>query len=201
MVEDRFADKAGDWDRRERVRRLSEDVAAAILARTALHPDMAVMDFGAGTGLVSAWLAPRVGRLVAVDTSAAMLERLAAKPELAERVETVCRDITAEPLGERFDLIVSAMALHHVADTALLLARLAAHLRPGGAVALADLDTEDGTFHPPGTEGVYHHGFERQALAGQMEAAGLEGVRFTTAHTVAGEDRDYPVFLATARLA
>ncbi|RMF87708.1 MAG: class I SAM-dependent methyltransferase, partial [Nitrospirae bacterium] len=102
------------------------------------------------------------------------------------------------PLEETFDAVVSAMALHHVEDTERLLRAFARHLRPGGWLALADLDAEDGTFHPPEVEGVYHHGFDRAALAALLERAGFEGVRFTTAHTVEREGRAYPVFLVTA---
>jgi len=55
------------------------------------------------------------------------------------------------------------MTLHHIADTGAILEKLNALLRPGGMIALADLDLEDGFFHDdPGEE--VHHGFERSAL-------------------------------------
>lgn len=142
------------------------------------------MDFGAGTGLIAGRLAPHVAHIVAVDISAAMLAQLASKPELAGKVETIERDIIAEPLGRRVDLIVSAMAMHHVEDTDALLKALYTHLAPGGRVALADLDTEAGGFHPPGMAGVFHHGFDREV--------------FTSACEVEKEARRYSVFLATA---
>jgi len=94
---------------------------------------------------------------------------------------------------------VSAMALHHVPDTRLLLQRFAEHAKPGGLLALADLDEEDGTFHPADAEGVFHHGFRRARLAELLEEAGFDDVRFTTAHTVRGDAGGYPVFLVTAR--
>ncbi|MDZ7754353.1 MAG: class I SAM-dependent methyltransferase [Gammaproteobacteria bacterium] len=195
---DLFADKAGDWDKRERVKALSRDIGAAILRSIDFQEGMEVMDFGAGTGLITSQVAPLVERIVAVDTSEAMLEHLMAKPELAGKVKPVCRDITTEPIRERFDLIMSAMALHHVPDTRTLLLRFAEHLKPGARIALADLDKEDGTFHPADAEGVFHHGFERALLAELLEEVGFDGVHFTTAHTVKGDARDYPVFLVTA---
>ncbi len=196
---DLFAEKAEDWDKRDRVKALSRDIGAAILAHVDLHEGMEVMDFGAGTGLITSQLAPWVERIVAVDTSESMLEQLMAKPELAGKVKPVCRDITAQPIDECFDLIVSAMALHHVPDTRLLLQRFAEHAKPGGLLALADLDEEDGTFHPADAEGVFHHGFRRARLAELLEEAGFDDVRFTTAHTVRGDAGGYPVFLVTAR--
>lgn len=91
------------------------------------------------------------------------------------------------------------MAMHHVQDTAALLRALFAHLAPGGWLALADLDAEDGTFHPAGLEGVYHAGFDRPALGAALGAAGFTDVVFGTAVEVQREGRVYPVFLVTAR--
>lgn len=196
---DHFSQKADDWDVNDRIRQLSGAIGAAILENVPLDETMSVMDFGAGTGLISARVAPHVARIVAVDTSQSMLEKLAAKPEFHGKVEPVCQDITERPLEARFDLIVSAMAMHHVQDTARLIQRFAEHLRPGAQVALADLDSEDGTFHPEDTQGVFHHGFARDELQALLEAHGFEEVRYITAHTVSKEEGDYPIFLVTAR--
>ena len=92
--------------------RLSEGIGKTLLEKVLLDPEQRVMDFGAGTGLLTAQVAPRVKRVVAVDISASMLQRLAEKEALQGKVETVCRNIQEHPLTERFDLIISAMALH-----------------------------------------------------------------------------------------
>ena len=156
------------------------------------------MDFGAGTGLIAGAVAPLVAHLHAVDVSASMLAQLAAKEALRGKVTVHCHDLTASPLDLRVDLVVSAMAMHHVADTDALLRALHASLREGGRVALADLDAEDGTFHPPGTEGVFHAGFSRDDLAARLTAAGFVDIAFETTTVVHKEERSYPVFLVTA---
>ncbi|MCO6412812.1 MAG: class I SAM-dependent methyltransferase, partial [Thiogranum sp.] len=196
---DLFEEKAGDWDVNDRIKQLSAAIGSALLAHVPLHARMQVMDFGAGTGLISAHVAPRVARILAVDTSEAMLKKLAAKTELRGKVEAVCQDITQKPLDARFDLIMSAMAMHHVPDTGALLRRFAEHLDSGGLLALADLDKEDGSFHPPETQGVFHHGFDRDALRAVLASAGFEDIHFRTAHSVVTENGEYPVFLVTAR--
>jgi cyclopropane fatty-acyl-phospholipid synthase-like methyltransferase len=188
-VTDLFADKAQDWDARPVPVQISRGVGEALRREVELRPDMRVLDFGAGTGLVAGQVAPEVASVVALDVSQAMLDQLAAKPELEGKVETRCQDIL---------LVVSAMALHHVEDTGALMRAFYDHLAPGGRIALADLDTEDGSFHPPGTEGVFHAGFDRAELKARMEAAGFEGVRFRTACEVDREARRYPIFLAVA---
>ena len=195
---DLFADKAAEWDTRPLPQRISEGVSAALFARIALRSDQTVLDFGAGTGLLTTRIAPKVASVIAVDISPAMLEQLAAKPEFEGKVEPICQDILAAPLDRRADLIVSAMAMHHVKDTAKLLRTLFDHLAPGGQLALADLDREDGDFHPPGIEGVFHHGFDRGQLAAKMRAAGFTDVAIETACEVDKEGRRYPIFLATA---
>jgi predicted TPR repeat methyltransferase len=195
---DLFRDKAADWDSRPVPMQISQGVVQALRARVSLSPDLTVMDFGAGTGLLAGALAADVGHLHAVDVSASMLAQLAAKEPLRDKVTVHCHDLTTSPLDLRVDLVVSAMAMHHVADTDALLRALHTVLRDGGRVALADLDAEDGSFHPPGTEGVFHAGFSRDDLAARLAAAGFVDVAFETATVVQKEARSYPVFLVTA---
>jgi 2-polyprenyl-3-methyl-5-hydroxy-6-metoxy-1,4-benzoquinol methylase len=200
VTTDHFEQKSRDWDTRPVPLQISAAVGPLLRERLAWNDAMRIMDFGAGTGLLASHVAPLVSKVVAVDISPSMLQALAQKPELRGVVEPRCQDIVTNPLGERFDAIVSAMALHHVQDTDRLLGSFREHLKPGGQLALADLDSEDGTFHPPGVEGVFHTGFDREDLRRKLETTGFEAVRFETAVEVTREDgRVYPVFLVTAR--
>lgn len=56
------------------------------------------------------------------------------------------------------DVIVSAMALHHVKEPSKQLCLFAKALKKGGTIAIADLAKEDGSFHSD-NNGVYHLGF------------------------------------------
>ena len=195
---DLFEEKASDWDANEMRSQLSSAIGTAILEYVPLHEKMTVMDFGAGTGLLTSYIAPRVQAIAAVDVSAAMLDKLVAKPEFRGKVTAIRQDITKLPLESQYDLIVSAMAMHHVEDTAKLLTAFSKHLKPGGRIALADLDQEDGTFHELGTEGVYHYGFARDDLEQIIEESGFSDVYFHTAHTVEQHGKSFSIFLVVA---
>lgn len=66
---------------------------------------------------------------------------------------------------------MSAMTLHHIPDTDHILRVFHDLLKPGGWLAIADLDREDGSFHEPKVD--VQHGFDRAALATKAKAVGL----------------------------
>ncbi|MFH1036101.1 MAG: class I SAM-dependent methyltransferase [Pseudomonadota bacterium] len=198
-----FDKVAASWDQEPRRVNLARDVATAIMAAIPLAPDMAVMDFGCGTGLLSLFLLPQVARVTGVDTSRGMLEALEAKiaAQKLANLSTYLDPQEGQALPGGYDLIVSSMTLHHVPEVPALLARLVAALKPGGRLALADLDPEEGQFHPDAT-GVFHNGLERAWLADQMRQAGLTQVQERTAATMNkpardGNLRDFSIFLIT----
>jgi 2-polyprenyl-3-methyl-5-hydroxy-6-metoxy-1,4-benzoquinol methylase len=195
---DLFSEKAQDWDINDIVKDISVGIGSAIHDHVILGDSMLVLDFGAGTGLVTQHLANKVSKVVAIDVSEAMLEKLRAKDELKGKVDILCQNIIEQPIGTKFDLIVSAMAMHHVANTDKLVQRFAEHLKPGAQVALADLDTEDGSFHPEDAEGVYHTGFDRGAFTDLLVKHGFQDIHFVTAFTVHKQAKHYPIFLALA---
>ena len=70
--------------------------------------------------------------------------------------------LTDPPPDDPFDLAVSLLVLHHLPGPARPRSPPSPGLlRPGGRLALADLDTEDGSFHDADAEGIYHLGFDR----------------------------------------
>ena len=95
---DLFEEKAKDWDVNEMVLALSSAIGSAIKEQIELNETMHVMDFGAGTGLVTAQVAEKVGKVTAVDVSQSMLDQLVAKEHLELKVDTVCQNILELPL-------------------------------------------------------------------------------------------------------
>lgn len=197
-MSDLFNKKAENWDTSERKKLTASAISSSILKHVPLNQQMDVMDFGAGTGLICAHIAPFVHKVVAIDISEAMLKKLSSKTELQDKVEVICQDITTKPLNTQFNLIMSALAVHHVEDTHKLISTFASHLKIGGKIALADLDKEDGSFHPKNTEGVFHSGFDRDELKKILEKNKFTDIQFYTVYTMNKNDKDYPVFLVVA---
>jgi len=195
---DLFDEKSKDWDMNNIVRELSSAIGSSIIKHLPLHSEMDVMDFGAGTGLISSHIVPHVKKITAVDISESMLAELVSKSELKGKVEALCQDIILTPIQKQFDLIMSAMALHHVEHTDKLIQRFSEHLKSGAMIALADLDREDGSFHPIDTKGVFHLGFERNSFKMILEKHGFQEISFITAHTVIKQEIEYPIFLVIA---
>ena len=201
----RFNHAAPTWDEHPTRRLMAETIAAAMRARVPIAPSATVLDFGCGTGLVSLALQPYAGRIIGIDCAPGMLSVFKEKVQALgiTNVETHCLDLCRQPAPEiHADVIVSAMALHHIADIPALLQTLLPLLTAGGYLAFADLDSEDGSFHEDKT-GVHHAGIARDWLIAQLQTLGLQEITAITAHTIerpaADGMRRYPIFLISGR--
>lgn len=200
-----FDKAAAGWDDNPRRRQLAAAVSAAISADVPLQPGMQALEYGCGTGLCGLQLAGEIGHLTAVDSSAGMLAELAKKVAslgLGNVTPRVVAPEDRELTAESYDLVFSCMVLHHVVDIRTLLQDIATALKPGGFVALADLECEDGTFHDDPT-GVAHHGFVPDDLIAILQQAGFIDLSARTVHTIRKERDDsaklYPIFLVVGR--
>lgn len=202
----RFESVAASWDESPTRTALAQSVARAILERIPANARRNLaMEFGAGTGLVTALVAPTFDRVMAVDSSAKMLDVLRSKQKSLglNNVETLELDATAALPEGPFDLIFSSMTMHHIDDIPALFANLCERLAIGGWLAVADLESEDGSFHAD-PQGIRHHGFEPGTIRDWLISAGFNEVKVETIHEVrketsSGEIRAYPVFLATGK--
>jgi FkbM family methyltransferase len=119
-----------------------DDVAA--LARHGLGDASIVLDLGAGTGTFTLAVAPRCGRVIAVDVSPAMVEALRRRVAATgyDNVDVVHAGfLSYEHQGPLADLAFSRNALHQLPDfwKAIALDRIHSMVRPGGVVRLRDL--------------------------------------------------------------
>lgn len=197
-----FDDRAADWDTEDRVER-ARSVASAIRRNVPLDRELRVIEFGAGTGLLGLDLLSDVGSVVLAEPSAGMLAVARHKIEAAsmERAQAVSYELPSAdpPPGAPFDLAVSLLMLHHVEDTEATLRTVHDALRPGGQLALVDLDAEDGSFHTSDEPHIAHHGFEAGSLVRTASAAGFEDVEVRIVDALEKNGRSYPLFLLTGR--
>ncbi len=205
-----FDEAAASWDEKPGRVRMARRVAQAIREQAPLSKEMRAMEYGCGTGLVSVALSQKLKEILAVDTSGKMLEMLEQKLEQQgiRNISTLQADLST-PTQElldgigKFHLIFTSMTLHHIEDAAGLIETFSTLLLPGGWLAIADLDREDGSFHNREIE-VPHHGFHRSWIMETMQRCGLDRTTAATAYEMEkeireGEMRRYPVFLAAGQ--
>lgn len=119
-------------------------VIDAVLAEAGPGEGRVVVDVGAGGGALALALAPSAARVVALDVSVKMLERLSQRAGESglDNVEVHAAAVESFELAEgSVDLVVSNYALHHLLDPdkARFVANAARWLRPGGQLVIGDM--------------------------------------------------------------
>ncbi|MFE7424915.1 class I SAM-dependent methyltransferase [Streptomyces sp. NPDC057545] len=155
-----------------------------------------VLDVGSGPGTVAGLLADTFpdAEVVAVDRSPALLEH--ARARSSGRIAIQQADLPDEfgRLGTA-DLIWSANAVHHLGDQQAALTALAASLRPGGLLAVAERGLP--VRFLPRDMGLGRPGLQARLDAGDEE--GFATMRAELPGSV-GEVEDWPAMLARAGL-
>ena len=131
-----------------------------------------VVDYGAGTGRLSIAVAEELGergRVVAVDESKEMFERLSASVSDLARVEPILIADNRVPLDDGWAQRVLVLNVLHEVRGETALAEMRRLLAPGGFVLTADWERgRDRDFGPP-DEVLY----SREEAEGELQAAGL----------------------------
>jgi SAM-dependent methyltransferase len=115
-----------------------------LLRSWGLDASSVVVDLGCGTGQFALAVARSCRRVVAVDVSPPMRQRLHRKCDEAgiDNVEIVAAGfLSYDHVGDPADIVYSRYALHHLPDfwKVLALRRVRAMLRPGGLLRLWDV--------------------------------------------------------------
>jgi SAM-dependent methyltransferase len=146
---------------------------AEVIAIMAIRPGMTVVDLGAGTGYFLRHLSAAAGSsgaVIALDVEADMVRYMTERAAREGLTNVTARLVPFDDPGlapETADRILIVDTWHHIADRGRYAAKLAAALRPGGAVLVVDF-THDTTRGPP-----KEHRLRPEEVAAELRAGGL----------------------------
>ncbi len=200
-----FDTKALTWDDNPLNIDRSKAIAEKIREMIPLQPKMNGFEYGCGTGLISQNLMPFLNTITLADSSEGMLNMLKQKIQ-QEKITTMAvlkTDLISDELPtQKFDLIYTAMTIHHIMDVNLILSKFYKMLNPSGVLCVIDLDIEDGSFHGSGFSG--HLGFSRENMKNMFEKNGFTNVQSETCYEIVrkneeGQTQSFPLFLMAGK--
>lgn len=170
-----FASARSAADEAERLQRLDGFYAAPTKAwleqAVRFTPGMAIAEFGPGSGRMLSWFAQRTGP--AGDVLGVDIDLSRAEPSHPP-VRLMEADLLA-PAAEpgRFDLVYARLVVGHLSDPDTAIARLMDWLKPGGMLALADLDCSASVPVDTAAPGMQAVADAMTQLRAAMDASGL----------------------------
>jgi len=202
----RFDQVAKNWDQDpEKIRR------ANLFAKEIvdfINPDspMTAMEFGCGTGLLSVALRDHFKSITLIDNSPGMISVLEEKIETngMDNFQPFCTDPLVEELELRdLDVIYSSMTIHHIHDLDKIIRIFNSGLKIEGYLCIADLVTEDGTFHLEHPDFDGHKGFNEKEFKLLLKNNGFQvayyKIIYEIEQEVNGVIKKYPLFLVIAK--
>jgi tRNA (cmo5U34)-methyltransferase len=191
-----FDSRARDWDKDKMHMERSVAIAAELEKMIPIRPSMKALEYGAGTGILSFLLKDKFAEITLMDSSQEMIKVCKEKVEYykATHIKPIWLDLEHNEYDEKFDVIYNQMVLHHVNDINFMLQKFYSLLNTGGYLAIADLFSEDGSFHGP--EVKVHWGFDPENLAKTLKTIGFKNIEYRTCFEVKRDTgKKFPVFL------
>lgn len=191
-----FNHVASEWDSEEKIEMMKT------LSRKAkeflnLNSNIKILDFGCGTGLFGLHFLEHASYILGVDTSESMLQEWDRKTQNLKNISSKLINLEEHDLNDKFDLILSSMAFHHLSNPGEIIKKFRSMLTMNGKIAVIDLRKEDGDFHPDNQKmGVKHFGFSEEQIKSWGETAQLHA-EIHTINEVEKNKKIYYQFLAT----
>src|SRR5665648_322823 len=167
-----FQKTAESWDEL-RSGYFQEAVRDTAIAKAYLLPEMTVADIGAGTGFISAALAPLVEIVDVIDASDEMLTVAHMNLKDFSNISYHLADGASIPLEDgRMDAVFANMYLHHCPDPLAAIREMTRILKPGGRLIITDMDSHN---HDWAREEMADEwlGFDRDQMRVWYQQAGL----------------------------
>jgi ArsR family transcriptional regulator len=190
-----FASSADQWDR------LREEMFGPSLhllaAASLLDETWVIGDLGCGTGYLAQALSPFLGRIIAIDSSTAMLEAARERTRHLSNVEVRQGEMELLPLeDELLDAAIAVLVLHHLAEPARLFQEMARILKPGGKAIVVDMQPHDRQEYRQQMGHVWL-GFAPSQIEKWLSDAGFSLLRINPLSPISSA-KGPPLFFATA---
>lgn len=198
-----FDDVAREWDNEKRIER-AKIIANKIKSTISVGQDKSAMEFGCGTGLISFYLHNEFKNITLIDTSKEMINIANNKIDTLNlsNINTYCGDLVESKYNDKFDMIYSSMALHHIVDINELCKKFYNLINLNGPLCIVDLNKDDGSFHKNEIGFNGHNGFSKRWLKSILEANGFSNIKSETFYegTKKVDDHEliYSLFIMTA---
>jgi len=198
-----FNIEATNWDNERRVKR-AKIIADEIIKSIHIEKHYRrALEFGCGTGLVSFNLIDKFEHITLIDTSKGMIETLNFKiQDLKVKNMTAIQvdiDCDSEMQGDRFDVIYTSMALHHIRNIRTILRNLFELLNDNGYLCIVELVEDDGSFHKLEKDFNGHNGFNQNELEELLGELGYKSVVtnifYNDVKVIEGSKINYSLFL------
>jgi SAM-dependent methyltransferase len=197
-----FDNQAKDWDNDPKKIERAEILAKEIKQYFKEEKLSTAFEFGCGTGLVSYFLKDFFKTITLADNSTGMISVLKEKIEREKlfNLNPILIDLLENDLDiTKQDVIFTLLTIHHILDLDKLFAVFNNILKPGGYICIADLVSEDGSFHSKYPEFDGHNGFAKNELTLIIENNGFKLLSYKVFHIIEkqvdNENRQYPLFL------
>lgn len=195
-----FDNRASTWDNNPVHWERSEAIAQRIQKFIPANTNMVAMEYGARTGILSFLLRKNFAKIMLMDNSKEMIDVMHKKimKYVKNELYPVLFDLEYNNYSEgTFDCIFNQMVMHHIADVPAMIHKFHKLLNPGGYLAIADLYSEDGSFHGNGFIG--HDGFDPMEFQKILSDAGFTNVAAESCYVIKRYPNEYPIILYVAQ--
>ena len=188
-----FGKAAAQWDQIRREWFGATFHLEAMLAL--LNPEWVMADLGTGTGAMLPLISPHVKKVIAVDTSAAMLKGARGRVQECGLLNIELRQGSLEDLPiekHALDVALVSLVLHHTIDPTIALREIRRCLRPGGVLVIVDLQPHDVALFRD-QMGHRWMGFSESQLRAWLGEAGFAAIRWHALPAKEGRSKENAV--------
>ncbi|HEY4330659.1 MAG TPA: metalloregulator ArsR/SmtB family transcription factor [Phycisphaerae bacterium] len=157
-----------------------------------LNPNWTVADIGTGTGAMLPLIAPHVGRVIAIDPSAAMLKGARSRVKDFNLPNVEIRQGSAEHLPlekSTVDVALLTLVLAYTAEPSLAFQEVHRILKPGGLILILDLQPHQVELFREKLN-HRHMGFSQAQLTPWLHAAGFANIRWHPLSSAKGRSKE-----------